>query len=174
MNTIQVTDQFNTVSLKISPAITTIVYWANEEDTESHCLARLYPDGEKLVVMLSEIRSNVVDDPKHPGIDSGFVAVVNVLYEQYPEKFNVLPENILWVSHFGSFSHYDSLRQGYNGPDSFYCESLRLHEGKFEDFGDIKLLEWWDMEPILGHIEIENIYDVLRSIGWTKHNVDCY
>jgi hypothetical protein len=151
--------------LKQQGIIKAIVQWENRLNRESHCLARLYFQHKPVIVLLSEIRSNFRDDYKNPGISSDFGKVANALVKCFPEIFSAEPEQILWVAHYGQFSNYDAV-----GPDSFYQIPLRFNEEKFEDIYREKLLTQAEIETTLGSLEIENIYDVLREIGWTRHN----
>lgn len=151
--------------LKQQDIIKTIVHWENHRDRESHCLARIYLQHEPVLVLMSEIRSNFRDDYKNPGISSGIGNAANALLSCFPEVLGNEPEQILWIAHYGRFSNYDAI-----GPDDFYHISLRVDEGKFEDLRKGKLLTKAETEAMLGSLKIENIYDVLREIGWTRHN----
>jgi len=151
--------------LKQQDIIKTIVHWKNHRGCESHCLARIYLQHEPVLVLLSEIRSNFRDNYKNPGISSGFGRAANSLLNCFPETFGSDPDQMLWIAHYGQFSNYDAV-----GPDSFYQILLRLTEGKFEDRRDGKLLNQAATKTILGNLKIENIYDVLREIDWTRHN----
>jgi hypothetical protein len=141
--------------------ITEIVYWVNDKGAKSHCLARLYQDRSELIVILSEIKSNVADDRHNPGISSGFAHAANALYKKYPDKFSNSPESILWVSHYGSFSNYEI----YDFLDEFNRESLCFNEkGGFHVCGDEQSLDGEEFEEKLGHIKIEDVRNVLKKI----------
>jgi len=145
-----------------------IVHWKNKEGTQSHCLARIYKSPEQMIVLASEIRSNFRDHYWHPGIGLRFADIANALFDCFPDFFHAVePDQILWISHYGSFSHYDSV-----STENFTRNHLRFQGGKFENdsLSDHQRLSNKEAQVLLGHLEIENIYDVLREIGWQKHN----
>lgn len=151
--------------LKQGQIIKMIVSWDNSKGSESHCLARIYLQPERVIILATEVRSNFRDHYHHPGISSGFSEFANTLYRCIPELLDVAPENILWIAHYGQFSHYDAL-----GPDTFRQMQLRFHDGKFEAMRNSVRLTDEEVAATLGNLELENVYSVLREIGWTRHN----
>jgi hypothetical protein len=158
---------------KLLPVVKEIVYWENEKGTESHCLARIFEEEDQQIVVLSEIRSNVVGRPRHPGIFFSYAEPVNVLVQKYPEKFNSPNANILWIAHSGNFSDFETMYHGFDQGfdiDEFYRVPMQFIEGKFEDLDDMHQLEWEEKREVLGHIDIEDIYKICQEIGWTRIN----
>jgi hypothetical protein len=153
---------------RIPPVVKEIIYWTNKKETDSHCLARLYRDGSKLIVVLSEVKSNIIDN-SCPGISSEFVSAANSVYKKFPRKFKSVPsENILWVSHYGSFSRHES----YDTQDYFDRESLRLKGGVFERWGNESRLKGDEFKSELGNIEIMDTCKIITELLKDKRNVD--
>lgn len=144
--------------------IKAIVHWKHDRG-DSHCLVRVYVQPERVTVLASEIRSNFRDDYKNEGISSGLAGVANALLECFPKIFSVEPERIVWIAHYGAFSDYENI-----GTDSFHPKLLHFNNGRFEDSAEEVRQTEKQMRTPPGNLKIENIYDVLREIGWTRHN----
>jgi hypothetical protein len=159
---------------KLLPIVKEIVYWENEKGTESHCLARIFEEEGQQIVMLSEIRSNVVGRPRHPGIFYDFATPGNVLAQKYPEKFNSPNDRILWIAHSGNFSDFETMYHGVEQGfdiDRFYQVEMHYVDGKFSKAaGRMHQLKWEEKSEVLGHIDIENIYEICKEIGWEEIN----
>jgi hypothetical protein len=151
---------------KVKAAVKTILHWVNEENTDSHCLVRVFLEKGAVTVIISELRCHSCYNLSHSYISSGMVAIANKLYEKFPNEMSILPDKIIWIKHYGQFSTFD-------------CKpSEELHE-KFltSNNGDIEKNETptsnrlteEDIKNKLGHLDIKDVNDDLKEIGWTKH-----
>jgi hypothetical protein len=151
---------------KVKAVIKTILYWVNEEDTDSHCLIRIFLDKGAVTVIISELRCHSCHGLPHSYISSGMVAIAKKLYEQFPNKMSMSPDKIIWIKHYGQFSTFD-----WQPSDELYEKFLTSNNGdieKIETPTSNRLTEE-DIKNKLGHLDIKDVNDDLKEIGWTKH-----
>ncbi len=141
--------------------IKTILHWLHKEGGEAHCLVRLYiwSDTYKAVAVLSELRSNP------PGLDitRDFVGVVKSLIQILVSHINFPVQNILWVTHHGGFSYYESL----NIEDFTRVDLTWKAESCVSNLSDRHLLKEVECQAIFDGIELEPIGEVLKELDWT-------
>lgn len=143
----------------VLPALQTIVHWSHLKGGEAHCLVRVYrlPD-EQSLILLSAIRSNSV----HQGLTLDLSGAANALQPSL-EELGILPTAVIWIAHYGQFSHYDAI-----GQESFFPVNLRWNgavwEGSLAEMDRLSAATAHQLEQIL----LTPVFDVLNTIGWTQ------
>jgi hypothetical protein len=159
----QLTQLPTSKSPKLKAAVKTMVIWQNEKKSESHCLARVYIEGDSAKVIFSDIRSNTREDWHNPGVSSEVGKAASQLFETVLRGMGIPLEKIIWIEHYGEFTRFDAV-----GPEDFHYAFL---DSDFKDIGRASHNRITDeqVDSILGNLDIEDIYDVLCEIGWTRH-----
>jgi hypothetical protein len=146
--------------------IKTIVHWWHSSNELAHTLARIYKISGELapIVVLSEIRSNNTPLNHYRtsmGLDLGGVATA--LIQTLGREIDMPPEQIRWFDHYGTFSSYDSI-----GSDTFGQIGLFWNGKVFENsMQNHRRLSEQDVDTILGRLNLEEVYLVLRQLNWT-------
>jgi hypothetical protein len=146
---------------KIDSVVATIVFYTIPGEKESHCLVRIFSETGKVTVIASEIRSNHKEGS--PRISEGMLYVINQVYESIQRNWNVSLDKIVWLEHYGDFSSPDSV-----GPDAFYQAFVEVVDDKLRMIKCPRYSEE-EIEEKLKNLNLEDVYDVLDSIKWTKH-----
>jgi hypothetical protein len=150
-------------SPKLKAAVKMMVIWQNEKNAESHCLARVYVEGESAKVVFSDIRSNTIEDWHNPGISSEVGKAANQLFETVLRGMGISFEKVIWFKHYGEFMRFDAV-----GEDEFHYAPLD-NDFKYMGRSTYNKLTDEQFNSVLGNLDIEDIYDVLGEIGWTRH-----
>jgi hypothetical protein len=151
---------------KVNAAVKTILHWVNEENTDSHCLARIFLDNGAVTVIISELRCHSCHGLSHSYISSEMVAIAKKLYEQFPKEMFMSPDKIIWIKHYGQFSTFD-----WQPSEEFYEKFLISNNGdieKIETPTSNRFTEE-DIKNKSGNLDIKDVNDDLKEIGWTKH-----
>jgi hypothetical protein len=146
---------------KTNPAIANITFYRIPGEEESHCLVRIFLESGKITVIASEIRSNRRDD--NPSISEGMIYVINQVYESLRKHWSIPLDKIVWLEHYGDFSSPDAV-----GPDAFYQDFVEVVDDKLKIVECLGYSEK-EIEEKLRNLNLEDVYDVLDSIKWTKH-----
>ena len=135
-----------------------IVHWQHQRGGEAHCLARVYLSASgPPVAIISEIRSN----PEGRGIASDLPAVAEVLLTKAP--FAIEPAEVIWITHFGLFSYYDS----YNPRDTFVSAPMSWDGHRYhDDLRNHRRMTETEVIAALGGAHPEPVPEVLARLGW--------
>ena len=140
--------------------IKTILHWLHKEGGEAHCLVRLYiwSDTSKALAVLSELRSN----PPGLGITRDFIGVAKSLIQLLGTHIKLSKENIVWVTHHGGFSYYETLNM-----ESFTKFDLTWEAESWEsNVSHRHLIKEIEYRAIFDGIELEPIEEVLKELNW--------
>lgn len=145
----------------ISPLLQTIVYWQHsfqgQSEGEAHCLARVYRlPSQQGVVVFSALR-----DDERVGLILDLPGAANALLPTIA-SLNLDRSAVRWVSHHGSFSHYEALEQ-----EEFCQVDLRWNGAAWEgSLTDIHVLSPAAVIELQKSIDLTSVFAVLLSIGF--------
>jgi hypothetical protein len=159
----QLTQLSTDKSPKLKAVVRKMVIWQNRKNAESHCLARVYVKGESATVIFSEFYSNAFGDRYNPGISSEVGKAASQIFETVLKGISIPFERVTWIKHYGEFASGDSLPG-----DEFHYAPL---DSDFQYLGRSTYNKLTDeqFDNVLGHLDIEDIMDVMDEIGWTRH-----
>ncbi len=154
-----------------SPLLQTILHWFHSKGGETHCLARLYRQGNtvndgastpacaKGIVVLSEIRSN----DRHRALMLDLTGAANALIPTF-SKWGIDCRSITWLIHHGLFSDYESLQHEEWGQSGFLWSGSQYEL----DWNKWKSLQPNEVDELHQAIELAPVLDVLNMIGWEQ------
>jgi len=141
------------------PLLQTILRWNHNKGGKAHCLARLYRQDDRGIVVLSEIRSN----DRHQALMLDPAGAANALIPSLSD-LKINPQFITWFIQLGAFSDYEPLQQEEWGQPHFSWNGSQYDL----DWTQWKTLQTNEIAELHHSIELAPVFEVLNAIDWNN------
>lgn len=143
-----------------------ILHWPHPSGKKAHCLMRFAFSGGKPVVILSDLRST----PQGTSFLSNVAPAANAAYQVIVDRVGH-PTDIIWITHVGPFSTFDTLWSA--EVESFQQIHLSWNGREFleaGDFSDYERIPYGHPLPV--SLELLPIELVMQQLNWVNWRDD--